>query len=171
MDEKLIPVSEFDWKDVEAGGGTALGGALTLVGEVLQAPLMTDRALAPIIALVTDGLPTDDFQAGIDHLLSKPWGRRAVRIVVAIGEDAASTEAQDVFRAFMDNDSLRPFQANNPGALAGQIRWVATAVLKSISAPAGPVADAVAGLAAGRVASPPLSSETDEAPAGEADVW
>src|SRR5271163_3056323 len=55
MDEKLAPVSEFNWKDIEARGGTALGGALTLVGDVLQAPLMTDLALPPIIALVTDG--------------------------------------------------------------------------------------------------------------------
>jgi len=141
MDDKLTPVSEFRWNDIEAEGSTALGEALTMVGDVLQPPLMTDRALAPVIALVTDGLPTDDFQAGLDHLMSKPWGRQAMRIVVAIGEDSASNEAQEIFRAFMGNDALRPFHANNPEALAEQIRWVSTAVLKSVSSPAGPKAD------------------------------
>ncbi len=41
-----------------------------MVGEVLQQPLITDRAWPPIIALVTDGLPTDDYNAGLNHLLS-----------------------------------------------------------------------------------------------------
>src|SRR5471032_2321841 len=141
MDKKLTPVSEFRWHDIEAGGATALGEALTMVGEALQPPLMTDRALAPVIALVTDGLPTDDFQAGLDHLLSKPWGRQAVRIVVAIGEDSASNEAQEIFRSFIANDNLKPFHANNPEALAEQIRWVSTAVLKSVSSPAGQLPD------------------------------
>jgi len=161
MGEKLTPVSEFRWQDIEAGGVTALGEALTMVGDALQPPLMTDRALAPVIALVTDGLATDDFQAGLNHLMSKPWGRQALRIVVAIGEDSSSIEAQENFRAFIANDALRPFQANNPEVLAEHIRWVSTAVLKSISSPAGPVSDPVSGMASG-----PEMGAPDEA-----NVW
>jgi uncharacterized protein YegL len=171
MDKKLTPVSEFRWNDIEAGGATALGDALTMVGEALQPPLMTDRALAPVIALVTDGLPTDDFQAGLNHLLSKPWGRLALRIVVAIGEDSASNEAQEIFRAFMANDALRPFHANNPEVLAEQIRWLSTAVLQSVSSPAGHVPDAVAATAAaGWTASLPLLTGADAEP-DEAGIW
>jgi uncharacterized protein YegL len=150
-----------------------LGEALAMVGEALQPPLMTDRALAPVIALVTDGLPTDDFQAGLDHLLSKPWGRQALRVVVAIGEDSASNEAQEIFRAFMANDLLRPFHANNPEALAEQIRWVSTAVLKSVSSPAGQMLDPATGAtAAGWTTSLPLLNRMDPKPEpDEADVW
>ena len=175
MGEKLTPVSEFKWQDIEANGVTSMGQALTMVGDVLQPPLMTDRALPPVIALVTDGLPTDDFQAGLDHLMSKPWGRQAMRIVVAIGEDSASNEAQEIFRAFMGNDSLRPFHANNPEALAEQIRWVSTAVLKSVSSPAGPKPDPQTGKTpAGWTSSlPQLQSMQGKPPRGgdEADVW
>jgi len=171
MDEKLTPVSEFRWHDLEAGGGTALGDALTMVGDALQAPLMTDRALPPVLALVTDGLPTDDFQAGLDHLLSKPWGRQALRIVVGIGKDSASNEAQEFFRAFMANDELRPFRANNPETLAEQIRWVSTAVLQSVFSPAGHSPGAVAGTsAAGGTASLTLLAGMNAGP-DEADVW
>ncbi|HUB66370.1 MAG TPA: hypothetical protein VL981_02655 [Candidatus Methylacidiphilales bacterium] len=140
--EKPAPVSEFRWQDIEAGGVTALGEALALVGDVLESPFISDRALPPVIALVTDGLPTDDFHAGLNHLMSKPWGRQALRIVVAIGEDAASPEAQEIFRVFVANDTLRPFQANNPEALVEHIRWVSTAALKSVSAPSSQVAGA-----------------------------
>jgi uncharacterized protein YegL len=173
MDDRLTPVSEFRWQDIEANGATALGDALAMVGEALQPPLMTDRALAPVIALVTDGLPTDDFQAGLDHLLSKPWGRRALRVVVAIGEDSASNEAQEIFRAFMANDALRPFHANNPEALAEQIRWVSTAVLKSVSSPAGQLpAQDEGSMAAGWTTSLPLLTKMDAVnEPDEADVW
>ena len=172
LDDKLTPVSEFRWNDIEANGETALGEALAMVGEALQPPLITDRALAPVIALVTDGLPTDDFQAGLDHLLSKPWGRQAMRIVVAIGEDSASNEAQEIFRAFMGNDALRPFHANNPEALAEQIRWVSTAVLKSVSSPAGSTPDSEAGkTAADWTTSIPLLTAMGKRAPDEADVW
>jgi uncharacterized protein YegL len=172
MGEKLTPVSEFRWNDIEAVGATALGEALAMAGEALQPPLMTDHALPPVIALVTDGLPTDNFQAGLDHLMSKPWGRQALRIVVAIGEDSASKEAQEIFRAFMANDALKPFHANNPEALAEQIRWVSTAVLQSVSSPAGHSRDPATGTtAAAWTASLPLLTGMDAPEPDEADVW
>jgi len=172
MGDKLTPVSEFRWQDIEAAGATAMGEALTMVGDVLQPPLMTDRALPPVLALVTDGLPTDDFQAGLSHLMSKPWGQQALRIVVAIGEDSSSKEAQEIFRAFMGNDALRPFHANNPEVLAEQIRWVSTAVLKSASSPSKPVADPTSGkVPEGIAATLPLLTGAAMPLPDEADVW
>jgi len=169
MGEKLTPVSEFRWQDIEAGGLTAMGEALTMVGDVLQPPLITDRALPPVIALVTDGLPTDDFQAGLNHLMAKPWGRQAVRIVVAIGEDSASNEAQEIFRTFIGNETMRPFQANNPEVLVEAIRWVSTAVLKSVSSPVSQISKTVEEGAANQMAA---SLGVDTAgPDDGADVW
>ncbi len=171
LDDKLTPVSEFRWHDIEAAGATSLGDALTMAGEALQPPLMTDRALPPVLALITDGLPTDDFHAGLEHLLSKPWGRQALRVVVAIGEDSASPEAQEIFRAFMGNDAMRPFQANNPEALAEQIRWISTAVLQSISSPAGPMSRAGVPTGDWAASMPLLTGVGAGGSPGEADVW
>lgn len=172
MGEKLTPVSEFRWQDIEAGGVTALGEALAMVGDALQPPLMTERALPPVIALVTDGLPTDDFQTGLNHLLSKPWGRQAVRIVVAIGEDSTSNEAQEIFRAFIANEALRPFQANNPEVLVEAIRWVSTAVLKSVSSPVSQIAEgsrvaAEPGMEVPMIEAPEITVGSED----RADVW
>ena len=166
MAEKLTPVSEFQWQDFQAGGATALGEALTMTGDVLQQPLITDRAWPPILALVTDGLPTDDYYAGLDHLLSKTWGRKAVRVVVAIGEDAASDEAQAFFRAFIDNESLAPFQVNHPEALVEAVRWVSTAVLKSVTSPLCRKADDAGGEA---TALHDFGIETNSS--DEASIW
>ena len=134
--ERLIPVSEFRWRqDMEAGGLTALGEALEMVGEALQPPLISGRALPPILLLVTDGLPTDDFQAGLNHLLEKPWGKRSVRFAVALGEDGARPEAQEFLRAFISSDAPPPLRAENAEVLAGVLRWAAIVALKSVCAP------------------------------------
>ncbi len=168
MGEKLMPVSEFRWHDIEAGGATALGEALTMVGDVLQTPLLTDHGLPPVIVLVTDGLPTDDFYAGLDHLLSKPWGRQAVRVVVAVGEDSTSEAAQNFFRAFTENDTIQPFQANNPEALIEVIRRVSTSVLKSVASPLSRNADVVEGDSTeDQSSSIGIENETTE----KADIW
>jgi uncharacterized protein YegL len=158
--ERLTAVSEFHWQDVEAGGMTALGEALTLIGDALQPPLIRERSFPPILALVTDGLPTDDFQAGLTHLLARPWGRHAMRVVVAVGEDAASPEARELFRAFLASDSVQPFQANNPETLAGHVRWISTAVVEAVCSPDLPLAKGRLGSAAAPVTGP-----------AEADVW
>jgi uncharacterized protein YegL len=170
--ERAMSVFDYRWEDMEAGGVTALGEALTMVGDALDDPQMIDRALPPILALVTDGLPTDDFQAGLDHLLSKPWGQKALRIVVAIGEDATSNEARDIFRAFVANDALRPFHANNPEALVEHIRWVSTAVLKSVSSPASQISDGN-GKKLEMVEAPNLAATggSDASLADKAEVW
>ena len=141
-----------------------------MVGEALQPPLMNDRALPPVLALVTDGLPTDDFQAGLNHLMSKPWGQAALRLVVAIGEDSASPDAQGIFRQFIGNDALKPFHANNPEALAEQIRWISTAVLQSVSSPVGLKAEGAMGQA-NWAASVPLLTTVNFSGPEEADVW
>jgi uncharacterized protein YegL len=133
--ERLSPVADFQWPGVEAGGATSLGEALAMVGEALDGPLIRGRALPPILVLVTDGLPTDDFQAGLTHLLSKPWGQRSKRLVIGLGEDAATAEAQEMFRAFISDEALRPLLAYNPESLMVQVRWVGTAALKTVCSP------------------------------------
>jgi uncharacterized protein YegL len=126
------PVAEFKWLDLEAMGVTDMGMALTMLAEQLKIPPMSERALPPVLVLISDGRPTDDFQKGLSALLGEPWGRKAVRLAIAIGEDAD----YEVLQRFIDHPELKPLQANSPEALVRHIRWVSTAVLKSASAPA-----------------------------------
>ncbi len=127
------PVDQFRWSDVSAGGVTDMGQALTLVSEQLKMPPMAARALPPVLVLVSDGQPTDDFNSGLAALMAEPWGAKAVRIAIAIGRDADT----DVLTRFMGaNTELRPLEAKNAASLVDFIRWASTAVVKSASAPA-----------------------------------
>lgn len=127
-----IPVGDFVWSDVAAEGVTDMGEALRLVSVELEQPPMPERALPPVLILVSDGQPTDDFEAGLAALLRKPWGAKAVRLAVAIGRDADT----DVLQRFIGSTEYRPVSASNPEGLVDRIKWASTAGLKIASAPA-----------------------------------
>jgi len=156
-------VEDFKWTDLGAEGVTDMGKALSMVAEQLKIPPMTDRALPPVLVLVSDGQPTDDFNKGLRELMDEPWGKKAVRIAIAIGEDAD----HDVLQKFIGHPELKPLQANNPEALVKHIKWVSTAVLKSASAPASQAAGATPAAVNVPVPTPTADDEPDSA----ADVW
>jgi uncharacterized protein YegL len=126
------PVADFAWQDIAADGETDMGKALALVAEQLKMPPMSDRALPPVLVLISDGQPTDDYDSGLKALLEQPWGKKAVRIAIAIGQDADN----EVLQKFIGNSELKPLAANSPEALVKHIKWASTAVLKSASSPA-----------------------------------
>lgn len=158
------PVEKFQWKDVRADGLTDMGKALSMVAEQLQIPPMTDRALPPVLVLLSDGQPTDDYSKGLQELMDVPWGKKAVRIAIAIGQDAD----HDQLQKFIGHSELKPLQANNSAQLIKYIRWASTVVLKAASAPAsqsdaGGLSDTAAML--GAIPTPVAD------PVSVADVW
>jgi uncharacterized protein YegL len=124
-------IEKFTWKDLSASGLTDMGKALGLVADVLKIPPMEDRALPPVLVLLSDGQPTDNFDKGLKKLLGLPWGKKAVRIAIAIGDDAK----HDVLEKFIDSPEIPVLQANNAETLTQYIRWASTAVLKAASHP------------------------------------
>jgi len=125
-----VPLDNFSWTDVAAGGVTDLGAALKALATELSVGNMSERGLPPVVVLATDGQPTDNFQEGLDKLMAEPWAQRAVRIGIAIGHDAD----RDVLRKFIASE-IEPLEANNSADLVQYIRWVSTQVLKAASAP------------------------------------
>lgn len=125
-----VNIEDFAWNDLDAGGVTELGKAFELLAAQLTIPPMTDRALPPVIVLLSDGMPTDNYKPALDKLLHLPWGKKAVRIAISIGQDADD----DILQEFTGNSEL-VLQANNPEALVKMIKWASTAA-SLVSAPA-----------------------------------
>lgn len=155
-------VHEFQWPRLRASGATAMGHALRLVAEQMKSPPMPARALPPVLVLVSDGEPTDDFTSGLKALMNEPWGLKAVRIGIAIGRDANL----EVLQRFIGHPEIAPLQANNAEALVDSILWASTAVLQAASAPASQIAtaDHLMGM------NVPLSMPTHQ-PSSSTDVW
>ncbi len=148
--------------DGTVSAGTDMGTGLKMLAEQLKIPPMSDRALPPVLVLISDGQPTDDFESGLKALMAQPWGKKAVRIAIAIGKDAEL----NVLQNFIGNLEIKPLQANNPDTLVKYIKWASTAVLKAASSPATLTTTTSASGATVPIAPPPMP-ESDSAP----DVW
>ena len=123
------PVVDFDWEPLEAEGLTAMGAAYGLLCDQLEMPPMPERALPPVIVMLSDGNPTDEYKANLDRLLKLAWGKKAVRIAIAIGND--------VDRAILEEFTCNPelvLKAENAAQLSSMIKWAST-VAKQVSSP------------------------------------
>lgn len=101
------PVSEFKWKDIDVEGGTNLSDAYDKLASYLtkksKGGQMPDLGgVAPILILMTDGMPTSyDWNKHLDTLKKKGWFKVALKYALAIGVDC--DEARDVLIKFTNN--------------------------------------------------------------------
>lgn len=100
-------VSEFKWKDLSTEGGTNLSAAYDELSKWLckkeKGGQMPDiGGVAPILILMTDGMPTSfDWEQHLDSLKKKGWFKVALKYALAIGID--TQEAMDVLSKFTGN--------------------------------------------------------------------
>jgi uncharacterized protein YegL len=161
---QATPIVDFEWVNLSADGVTDMGQALSLVTDQLKIPPMTQRALPPVLVLISDGHPTDDFNAGLQTLMAEPWGKKSVRIAIAIGEDAD----QDVLQKFIGHPEIKPLKANNSEALKNRIKWTSTVVLQAASSPATQTGNILTH--SGHVAIPMIEDSDDDEISAQ-DIW
>lgn len=115
---------DFIWQDVAASGLTSLGAAcselaskLSRSGGFMQS---ASGSFAPAIILLSDGGPTDDYNTGLAKLKANNWFKSAIKIAIAIGDDAD----KDVLKDFTGS-SEAVITVHNIDALKQIIRVVA----------------------------------------------
>lgn len=87
-------LENFNWKPLIPNGGTSTAQAIQLLCDQLDFEKMPKRGYPPVCVLVSDGYCTDSsssYDAAIQRLDKEPWGRKAARIVVSIGNDCDET--------------------------------------------------------------------------------
>ena len=154
-----IPVEDYSWETMDAEGLTSLGKAFDLLAAQLSIPPMPERALPPVVVLLSDGQPTDDYKESLEALKKLPWFRKAVKIAISIGQDADD----DVLLEFAGNKEL-VLQANNATALAKMIKWASTTA-SMVSAPSSkPMNVSAPAAASGAVDDAPFAPANNGAP-------
>lgn len=96
-----VDAENFQWRDLEAGGLTSLGEACTeLCSKLSTKAYMTQAtgSFAPVIILLSDGEPTDDYKRGLEKLKGNNWFKAAIKIAVAI-----DCQNQNVLAEFTGN--------------------------------------------------------------------
>jgi uncharacterized protein YegL len=117
-------LADFKWSDLVAQGETDMGQAFALLAAELGKLPQNARMLPPQLILVSDGKPTDDWRGGLQALFDMPWGKRAIRQAIAIGQDAD----QETLRKFIDNQERPVIRADNAEQLIRYFRYVSTSV-------------------------------------------
>ena len=123
MYNEPVSAEEFEWTPIDAENVTDLGSAFTELSKKLsRSEFMKSPSLsfAPVMILMSDGYPTDNFEKGLDELKKNRWYSAGIKAAVAIGEDADL----DILSRFTGNpDSV--VTAHNGEALAKLIKFVA----------------------------------------------
>lgn len=126
-----VAVESFVWQDVCASGATSMGAAIEKFCDEVEKN-MPPRALPPVLVLVSDGHPTDDFDRSLCRLKGTPWGRKAIRI--AIGMGPRHEIDWGTMERFMFEMDFQPLHAANSADLADYIRWASTVAINASSA-------------------------------------
>ncbi len=116
------PAQDFVWQDVSADGLTCLGEACEELNSKLSRSGFMKAAsgsYAPAIILLSDGEPTDDFDSGLAELKANNWFKSAIKIAIAIGDDADNEKL-----AQFTGTSEAVFTVHNIDALKKMIRIV-----------------------------------------------
>lgn len=83
----LTPVTEIPFTPLQAEGGTPTGSAVELAAQLISDEAIPANAHHPILVLVTDGYPTDDFERALDRLERSALGAGSTRFALGIGAD------------------------------------------------------------------------------------
>ncbi len=100
--DKPVSIEDVSWVRLTVGGTTNLRAALEeLNSKLSQKAFMSSPSLsfAPVIFLLSDGVPNYDYKIGLDKIRGNKWFKYALKVAVGIGRDA-------------DDDMLAEFTGN-----------------------------------------------------------
>lgn len=116
------PVEKVCWYDLGADGMTDMGKAFDELNAKLSRTSFLKSStgcFAPVLFLMSDGYPTDEYKAALKRLKDNKWFQYAIRVAVAIGDDAD----KKLLAEFTGNPEL-VLTAHTPEALKAVIRFV-----------------------------------------------
>ena len=124
-------ILKANWIDLNADGLTAMGAAFSELNKKLSVShgfmKRATGSVAPVLFLLSDGDPTDDFQAGLQELKKNNWYKVAVRVAIGYGDSN-----DDVLREFTGNNET-VLHTNDPKDLKKMIHFVAVTSSKVAS--------------------------------------
>jgi len=118
-----IPIEDFEWARLRANGVTSMGAAFKELSlrmsrnSFLNSPSLS---FAPVIFLMTDGYPSDDYREGLKELQSNSWYKFGLKAALGIGNEAND----DVLAEFTGSKDT-VVHAYSGGQLAQMIKIIA----------------------------------------------
>ena len=128
--QQIIPLTDlasFQMVDIKASGMTSLGAALNLLAdklenEVTKTTLEQKGDWKPVIFIMTDGVPTDDWQLGLNKLKSVNKG-------LVVGCAAGNGADDQVLKQI--SDSVVRLNNTDAESIAKFFQWVSASIATS----------------------------------------
>lgn len=123
MYSQPISIEDFEWTRLNAAGVTSMGAAFKELSDrmsrnsFLNSPSLS---FAPVIFLMTDGYPSDDYKEGLKALQGNSWYKFGLKAALGIGN-----EANDDMLAEFTGSKDTVVHAYSGGQLAAMIKIVA----------------------------------------------
>lgn len=125
--KQLIPLtdlSSFQIPEIKAGGGTSLGAVLQLLSDCIGREVVTSTQdvkgdWKPLIFLMTDGMPTDQYQQGLNAFKNSKTG---ITVACAAGSKA------DVNLLKQITDTVVSLDTADAAAIKAFFKWVSASV-------------------------------------------
>ena len=120
--DKLVSPQNVAWNGMDAMGPTEMGAAFRELDKKLSIETGFMRrasgSVAPVLFLLSDGAPTDDYQSALAKLRENNWYKVAVRVAIGYGE------ADDNILAEFTGNRETVLHTNSPEDLKKMIRFV-----------------------------------------------
>ncbi len=127
---QVVPLTEltsFQMPDLNASGVTELGEALKVVAERASQEVEKTTASVkgdwkPMVFLMTDGMPTDDWKKGLKRFRQEKWG---IVVGCAIGMNDSSVNSVLVE---ICGEAVFQLDTADRGAIAAFFKWVSASI-------------------------------------------
>jgi uncharacterized protein YegL len=124
---QVVPLSEltsFNMPDIQATGVTSLGAALKLLAERSDAEVTKTTAEVkgdwkPMVFIMTDGGPTDDWQAGLAEFRKRKFG---IVVACAAGPGADTACLKQI------TDNVVTLDTADTSSLRAFFKWVSSSI-------------------------------------------
>lgn len=123
MYSEPIPIEDFEWARLRADGVTNMGEAFKeLNSRMSRNSFLNSPSLsfAPVIFLMTDGYPSDDYKSALAELQTNSWYKFGLKAALGIGQ-----EANDDMLAEFTGSKDTVVHAYSGGQLAQMIKIIA----------------------------------------------
>ena len=120
-----VSLEQFRWSDLSASGSTATAQAIQLLTDELSVEKMGRRGYPPVCVLISDGYctdPTAEYEEAIGNLKKLPWGQKAVRLAIGVGDESHYDEAQ--LLKFVSHPEIGVLKAHTVEQLIAYIKFV-----------------------------------------------
>lgn len=125
----FTPADKVRWTQLKADGETSLGAALSLAKQLLEDKTETPgHAYRPLVILVSDGAPTDNWQAPLDRFMHDGRSSRCDRLAMMVGEASGTPVFPGAVKAFAEGTGNEPVYASKAEEISRFFKFITMSV-------------------------------------------